>query len=102
MKKRSLPALDMATTTKSYNSPLKLSFCVTLRLSKSYRYNTHHIIIIIRMKTSTMLSAALFAVSSSTAAAFGPKSSLAFRHGAGATRAFSRSTAAMMANPKGM
>jgi hypothetical protein len=52
------------------------------------------------MKTSTMFTTALFAVSSSTAAAFGPKSSVAFRHGA--ARSFSRSSAAMMANPKGM
>jgi hypothetical protein len=44
-----------------------------------------------------MLTGALFAVTSTTAAAFGPKTSSAFRHGA--TRAFSRSSS-LMANPK--
>lgn len=48
--------------------------------------------------TSIMLSTALFAASSTAASAFAPRSGLAFKHAT--TRAFSRSTATMMANPK--
>ncbi|CAB9524188.1 trans isomerase E [Seminavis robusta] len=46
-----------------------------------------------------MFSTALFAVSSTAASAFAPRSGLAFKHAA--TRAYSRSSIAMMAgNPK--
>jgi Cyclophilin type peptidyl-prolyl cis-trans isomerase/CLD len=51
------------------------------------------------MKISTMISAALFAVSSTAASAFAPRTSVAFKHGA--TRAYSRASIAMAAgNPK--
>ena len=43
-----------------------------------------------------MISTAMFA----TANAFAPKANVAFRH-AGTTRAFSRATSALMANPQG-
>jgi Cyclophilin type peptidyl-prolyl cis-trans isomerase/CLD len=49
------------------------------------------------MKTSAMIGTIL-AATSSTAAAFAPKTNVAFRHGA--VRAYSRSAAALMANPK--
>lgn len=45
-----------------------------------------------------MLTGALFAATSSAAAAFAPRSKHAFTHAA--TRAFSRSSVTMMANPK--
>jgi hypothetical protein len=51
------------------------------------------------MKTSTMIGT-LLAASSSAASAFAPRTNVAFRHSA--TRAYSRSAAALMANPKGM
>jgi hypothetical protein len=46
-----------------------------------------------------MLASAFVAVSSSTAAAFVPKTRLAFKHAA--TRSYSRSAMTMMAHPKG-
>jgi len=51
------------------------------------------------MKTVSMFTGALFAVSSSTAAAFAPRTGLAFQRTT--SRAFTRSAAALMANPKG-
>jgi hypothetical protein len=48
-----------------------------------------------KMKTATMISTALFA----TAHAFAPRANVAYRQGA--TRAFSRATSVLMANPKG-
>jgi peptidyl-prolyl cis-trans isomerase A (cyclophilin A) len=49
------------------------------------------------MKTSTMIGT-LLAASSSAASAFAPRTHVAFRHSA--ARAYSRSAAALMANPK--
>jgi len=48
-----------------------------------------------------MITSALFAVSSTAASAFIPRSGTAFRHAAAATRSYSRSSVTMMAgNPK--
>lgn len=66
-------------------------FLHILRFSQSFSRK-------LQMKTTKiMLSTALFAASTTAASAFAPRSGLAFRT---TTRAFSRSTVTMMANPK--
>jgi hypothetical protein len=89
---------DVARDTRTSNNRRFLAL-TSIIINKNKQVSPHHFPVDYSMQVKTMFASALVAVTSSTAAAFAPKTQYVFQHAT--RRAFSRSTVSMMANPKG-